>query len=295
MDRLIDPILADLQAEYAALGDDVWRRRRLLFTTYVGFWKAITLHFVFSLLRQPPGQTARFRHIVDISVVMLALFTALLTMPPLLGAPGWPGDLAFRTRLAFLLIPQALPLSIPAAVCIGILYAMRAHRVTRRDLYGVLAIAVLASVMVWAVMEWGLPGANQAFRELISAELTGRPVHIEPGLNELGFSRLGQRRDAAAVRVYHLWWALSFASLPLSLVALSIAQRIRGAIAAVALAFATLVLYYAALWVADSYLRGGVTLPLLSAWAPNAVFLAAALGLSVRWRHSRPVDGPSPL
>ena len=52
--------------------------------------------------------------------------------------------------LALLLIPQALPLSIPAAVCIGILYAMRARRVTRRDLYGVLTIAVLASAVVWA-------------------------------------------------------------------------------------------------------------------------------------------------
>jgi lipopolysaccharide export LptBFGC system permease protein LptF len=295
MERLVDPIVADLQAEYAAFGDEkAWRRRRVLWSAYVGFWKAMSLHVVFSLLRQPPGETARFRHIVTISVIMLLVFTALLTLPPLLGAPGWPGDLAFRTRLALLLIPQALPLSIPAAVCIGIMYAMRAHRVTRRDLYGVLAIAVLASGAVWAVMAWGMPGANQAFRELISAKLTGHQVHIEPGLAELGFSGLAQRTDAAALRVYHLRWALAFAALPLSLLALSIAQRIRGAMTAVSLAFAAVVVYYAALWVSDSYLRGGVTLPLLSAWAPNAIFLAAALGLSVRWRHSRLVDGPSP-
>jgi lipopolysaccharide export LptBFGC system permease protein LptF len=284
VERLVDPIVGDLQAEYAALGEaNAWRRRRLLLLTYVAFWKALSLHLVLSVA-QPAPDGARLRRAGGVSIVLLALFTAALTTPPLVGF-AWAGDWAYRSMLVLLLIPQALPVSIPAAMCIGILYAMRASRVTRRDLYGVVAFALVASTVVWAVIEWGLPGANQAFRELVHAQLTGRRVHLEPGLNELGFTALGQRTDAAAVRHYHLLWALSFAPIPLGVFALSVAPRIRGAIAAAALALTVPVLYYGALWTSDWYLTQGVAIPILAAWAPNALFLAAALGLMPRWRR----------
>jgi hypothetical protein len=287
VERLVDPIVGDLQVEYAALGEaNTWRRRRLLLSTYVAFWKALSLHLVLSV-GQPPPEGVRLRRAVGVSLVMLAVFTAALTAPPLVdGAWGaWGGDWAYRSMLVLLLIPQALPLSIPAAMCIGILYAMRASRVTRRDLYGVVALALIASTVVWAVIEWGLPGANQAFRELVHAQLTGRRVHLEPGLNELGFTALGQRTDAAAVRHYHLLWALSFAPIPLSVFALSVAARIRGALAATALAVTVPFCYYSALWVSDWYLTQGVAIAMLAAWAPNALFLTAALGLMPRWRR----------
>jgi hypothetical protein len=284
VERLVDPIVADLQAEYAALGEaNAWRRRRLRLTTYVAFWKALSLHVLLSLGQSPPDEAARLRRASGISMVMLALFTAALTTPSLVG-PAWAGGWGYRLMLVLLLIPQALPVSIPAAMCIGILYAMRASRVTRRDLYGVIAIALFASTVVWSVVEWGLPGANQAFRELVHAQLTGRRVHIEPGLNELGFTALGQRTDPGAVRHYHLLWALSFAPIPLSVFALSVAPRIRGALPAAAFAVAVPVLYYGALWVSDWYLTNGVAIPILAAWTPNALFLAAALGLMPLWR-----------
>ena len=129
-------------------------------------------------------------------------------------------------------------------------------------------------------MEWGLPRANQAFRELVHAQsLTGRRVHLEPGLNELGFSRLGQRTDRGRVRLYHLLVGVVLRVAPVEPARVvrrpahprrhrppspSRSQRV--------------VVYYARLWVSDSYLRGGAALPILVAWAPNALFLAAALG-----------------
>ena len=285
VERLVDPIVADLQMEHAALGEkNAWRRRRMLIAAYAGFWKAMILHAALSVA-QPASDGARLRRAVGVSLLVLALSTAALTMPPLLNEAALPGDWGFRALLVLLLIPQALPVSIPAAACIGILYAMRAHRATRRDLYGVLMFTFLASTVVWAVIEWGVPGANQAFRELVYAELTGRRVHLEPGLNELGFTALGRRTDAAAVRHYHLMWALSFAPIALGMFALSLAPRIRGAIAAAALALTVPVLYYAALLVSDSYLLGRAAAPILIAWAPNALFLAAALGLRPRWRR----------
>jgi hypothetical protein len=285
VERLVDPIVADLQAEYAALGDgNPWRRRRLLLSTYVAFWKALSLHLVLSF-GQPATDAARLRQAVRVSLIVLAVCTTALTLPPLLSYAVLPGDWPFRALLALLLIPQALPLSIPAAACIGIVYAMRAHRATRRDLYGVLMIALLASAAAWLLMDWGIPRANQAFRELVYAQLTGRSVHLDPGLSELGLSGLSRRTDPVAIRIYHLWWALSCASFPLSVFALSIAQRIRGGIAAVSWALVAIVLYYTVLWLSDSYLRGGAALPILIVWTSNALFLAAALGLMPRWRR----------
>jgi lipopolysaccharide export LptBFGC system permease protein LptF len=286
MERLVDPIVADLQTEYAALGEaNAWRRRRLRLSTYVAFWKALSLHVVLSVGEPPQDQGARLRRAIGISFVTRVLFTFVMTTPPVFSELSSQGGWAFRMMLALLLIPQALPLSIPAAVCFGILYAMRAHRVTRRDLYGVLTIAALASGAVWVLMDSGIPRANQAFRELVFEQLTGQRAHLEPGLSELGFSGLSQRTDPVAMRLNHLWSALSLASLPLSLLALSVAQRIRGAIGAFFLALVAVVVYFTVLWVSDRYLRGGAALPILIVWAPNALFLAAALGSMPRWRR----------
>ncbi len=284
VERLVDPIVADLRAEYDALGDDAWRRRRMLVAAYAGFWKAMILHAASSVVQQPP-ERARLRRAIGLSVLMLALLTTALTLPSLLDGYPRGGDWVYRSMLVVLLIPQALPLSIPAAMCIGIFYVMRASQATRRDLNGVIAIALVASAVVWAVIEWGLPGANQAFRELVHAQLTGRRVHLEPGLSELGFTALGQRTDAAAVRHYHLLLALSFAPIPLGVFALSVAPRIRGALPAAALAVTVPFFYYSALGVSDWYLTHGVAIAILAAWAPNALFLTAALGLMPRWRR----------
>ena len=285
MERLVDPIVADLQAELGVLGDRPgWRRRRLLWSTYAGFWKALTLHLALSVVQPAADEERRLGRAICLSLVILTVLTAVMTMPPLLGGPGWDGGWLFRSMLTLTLIPQALPIVIPPAVCIGILYAMRGHRVMRRDLFGVLMFGLLASAVVWALMEWGIPAGNQAFRQLVTGQLSGRQVHLEPGLNELGLSHLGQRTDARAVAAYHLFWALSFASVPLSMLALSLAPHIRRAFPAVLFALTALVAYYVALRVSDGYLRVGVPLPLLTAWAPNALCLLAAFTVTLKRR-----------
>src|SRR5687767_11572581 len=213
MERLVDPILADLHAESAAAGADVWRRRRALWLAYIGFWRAVMLHGALSVVRPDnDSEESPMRRTLAFSGLGFVLFTALLVLPPVLDVAGRWED----PRLTLLLIPQALPLSLPAGICLGVLCAMRARPATFWRLSVVLTIGAFATCAAWALMEWGVPWANIAWRDLMATRLAGdgRTIHLEPGLNELGLSRLGQRTDSQAVRHYHLLWALCFATIP---------------------------------------------------------------------------------
>ena len=283
LERLVDPIISDLRIEYAAPGS-AWHRRAALLRAYFGFWKALAVHAVLSIGRRAKAQEgAVFRRAVAFSCLGLALITVLLVVPPLVDGLPETTSRVRQVMLALTLIPQALPISIPIGVCIGIMSAIRAQTLTRRHVIGTVLIGFTAACLVWAVIEWGVPLGNQTFREIVIAEVAGRDVHVEPGLNELGFSGLARRTDVAAVRHYHLLWALSFAAIPLAVFTLAAAARFRRRVFRVLLILATVSAYYAILWVSDSSLRQGA--PVLVAWAPNAVFLA--MGLTLFWRSPR--------
>jgi lipopolysaccharide export LptBFGC system permease protein LptF len=284
VERLVDPIIADLRIEYAAALGSSWRRRGVLLRAYLGFWKAVALHAALSIgKRVEAGDEAVVRRAIVFSCLGFALVTVLLALPPLVDGIHLNGGKVRQLMFAITLIPQALPISIPIGVCIGIMSAVRARTLTRRDFRVTLTIGFTAACLVWAIIEWGLPWGNQTFREMTIAAVTdGRIVHVEPGLNELGFSGLGRRTDLRAVQQYHLMWALTFAAIPLALFTLAVAARVRRAGFRALLILVTVFAYYAILWVSDSSLRRGASV--LVAWAPNAVFLAA--GLMLLWRHS---------
>jgi lipopolysaccharide export LptBFGC system permease protein LptF len=208
--------------------------------------------------------------------------TVALVIPPLVSWPSWQGDPAFAALLSVTLVPQALPLSIPAALGVAVLWAMRGKTVTWRRTGTVLAVSLGFSVAVWVVLEWMMPQSNQAFREMVAARLSdGRVVALEPGLNELGLSRLAQRSDPAAVRQYQLLWALCFASAPLGLLALGLARYIRRAVSAVLLAIALSNAYFAILWACTAVAARSAVPSSVPAWTPNALFLLVGCALLV--------------
>lgn len=285
MERVVDPSVADLQSEYAATrGESPWRRGRVLWRAYAGFWKALILHATLSAVAASPGEGSAMRRIVSFSGVGFILFTCLLVYPPLLRDVPGSWSRADRALLTLILIPQAVPLSFPAGVCLGVLCAMRARRITARHLTIVLIVGAMASASAWIMLEWGTPRANQQFREMVIARVTeGRTVHIEPGLNELGLSRLGKRTDGEAIRHYHLLWALCFATIPLSVFALGMAGTIRRLAPAVLLAFAASLGYIMAIMALDNLSHGTLPQVIAAVWAPNLVFVAlGVLLLGVR-------------
>ena len=284
MARIVDPIIADLQAEYASATRER-ERRRVRWSGYAALWKALILHALSSVAASGIGETSTLRRVVTCSAFGFAIFTCLLVAPPLLDGALFQSieNRATLVLLTITLLPQALPLSLPAGVCLGVLCAMRARTITLRHLSVVLLVGVLASAFAWTMMEWGMPRANQLFRDLVIAEVTnGRTVHIEPGLNELGLSRLGERTDGEAVRHYHLLWAVCAATIPLGIFALGMAGRVRRLVPAALLAVAACIGYIELMGALDNLSRGTLPQVIAAVWTPNAVLLAAGLVLLSR-------------
>jgi hypothetical protein len=173
MERLVEPIVADLQAEYdASAAHGAWQTRWLLWRGYTAFWKALGLHCLMSTF-QPSRQESNdsIGRVVTFSLVALTIMTALLIVPPMLDFTYFrlAGGPLENLLLIILLVPQALPLSIPAGICVGIVCAMRGRRAGARQIAAVAAIAAVATFAVWTILEWGVPAGNQTFRELLAA------------------------------------------------------------------------------------------------------------------------------
>ena len=278
MERLVEPIIADLQTEYdtaAAQGDR--RARRLVWRGYGAFWKALALHCIMSTFQPSRSDSNEsIGRVAAFSIGALAIMTALLVLPPMLDFK-WAGGPLEKLQLILLLVPQALPLSIPMGICVGVVCAMRGRRTSSRHVAAVLAIAAVATFAVWTMLEWGVPAANQAFREMLVARLTdGRTVNLDPGLNELGLSRLSQRTDARAIQHSRLLWALCFATGPLALFSLGLAAVVRRFSAALAVSVMAILLYWAFMASIDEALRAG-TFRGAGAWLANILFMLAGV------------------
>jgi hypothetical protein len=292
MERVIDPIVADLQCEYgeALVRGPLWRARLSLVRSYLGLGSSLIwlgMRYVCDPRIGNPGSEVARAWIV--SVLALAILTVALVLPPLLTWDWWRRDPVFGALVSVTLVPHALPLSIPAGLCVGMLWATRGKVVTWRRLCAVLAIAIAFTAVVWVVLEWMMPLANQGFREMVATRLAvdGRVPRLEPGLNELGLSRLGQRSDPVAVRHYHVLWALCFAAIPLSLLAVGLAGYVRRAASAVALAIGLSILYIACIWVLATIPSGPPLPAFVQAWMPNMAFLLVACALLVRGQRRR--------
>jgi lipopolysaccharide export LptBFGC system permease protein LptF len=225
-------------------------------------------------------------------VLALAILTVTLVLPPLFPF-FWKLDPLCAALVSVTLVPQALPLSLPAGLCVGVLWAMRGKAVTWRRLSTVLSIAIALAAVVWMVLEWMMPQGNQGFRELMAVRLAvdGHVPRLTPGLNELGLSRLGQRSDPAAIHHYHVLWALCFAAVPLSLLACGLAGYVRRSAPAIALAVGLSILYAEWMRVWAEIPSEPRVLPFMQAWVPNIVLLLLACALI--WKGPRHGHGPA--
>jgi hypothetical protein len=272
MERLIDPVIADLESEHAEMlrRGHVWRSRWVRLAGSFAFWKVIGLY---SIERTMPlaqewaaaddhalGRTFRF------SASWMVFAVGCLVWVPIQHhlRRVSVGDAAWMTLY---LIPQAITVAIPFALAIGTLCGLRGRSVSIHTQRSLVVFAALLSVVMFIVLGWILPDANQAFRVLIAHRMMlpalGVNGQVPRGMNEL---TLGQLAAGHHWFQFHGRCALSVATLVLALFACTISRRMHGSWKSIA---AGVVAVGAYVWLLMTLRGSGAST--LDAWTPNLI------------------------
>jgi hypothetical protein len=221
MERVIDPLLADIRIEYdeANRRGCVWKSRAILFAGYLAFVKTLALCAcdagVTSFEEWPADDRAALKRTLGVSVAATAVMTVVFEMPPLLNqrVMADPENILF-------LIPQALVVAVPMGVTVGVFLGLRGRILSLRSRAAVLGGAILLSFACLATVAWILPWANQEFRVTAFRRIAGDQFHgLVKGHNELTLGELRERIaveqragragwDPRLVYTYHQRWAL---------------------------------------------------------------------------------------
>jgi hypothetical protein len=313
MERLIDPVIADLQCEYAAAQTrgQVWRGRWIRLAGYVAFWKVFGMH---TAARTVPAarnwlaadDRAIGRALGGVTVVATVV-TAVLMLPPLrmLIKTARDGRAYLHLtggELVWLLlysIPQALTIGIVIGVPFGILWGLRGRVLSSRSRGVVAALATAGALTVWFSQNTVMPAANQAFRQLIANRrgVTNRSI-LARGANELSLWELSERIEAAKrggraadagslLQSFYMRWVISVAPLVLGLFAIAVyAADGTGwkSMAIGATATIAYITFYTAISLSGYWSAASRVPPFALAWIPNVGVVLLTIKLFLRSR-----------
>lgn len=293
MEYVIGPALADLELECSARQSSGWRRGWVCLRAYSCFWGAVVTQLWHSLIDGSGDRTAEDQQAIRRVLLAAAAIGALVTA--ILLFPAWSRPRTdFDTNIvrALLLIPQATPISIPAGMLFGILWAVRkpATRSVRRM---VLVLGIVCSLFSAGMIGWVIPEANQAYRIVVYQKMLGYSQPPARGANELTWHDLRDRINEANTRgvssetrlfrlSYHTRIALGATPFIFAMLSLLLVRRPRPLTSC----FLGLLLFvgYYTLMVFSRLVAQGTLSPLAVAWTPNLVVLALALLL---WSQQR--------
>lgn len=300
LERIVDPLLADLDMEYAdALQHGrLWRSRWILILGYFAFLKTIVLCQAREVMRVTRAWTiedrAALSRALKFSATAGVMATLALILPPVMNARL---GLSHPSMFVYL-VPQAIVLAVPIGFTLGIFLGLRGRTLAARSTGTVLACAIFCSCACLATLAWILPSASQEFREALYGQTHGG-MPVTKGLNELTLGELSEGlRSSSRIGLtdwdprvlaytYHMRWALSCATLVLALFALAVARLIVArwavALAAVCACFG----YYLLMWIGRAGSLQEALPAFVGAWLPNAVFALVWLALARSPRADR--------
>lgn len=279
MERLVDPVLADLQCEHAeaVAHRRVWHARWIRVAGYFVFWKVAAIGIgrasTGALITPLDGAISRS---IRFSGLATTALTLVFMWPPVSNSLSHSGH---RLAIFLALVPQAMSVALPMGVVLGVLCGLRGRVATSRVQLAIVLLAIVCSLAMFVNVGWILPASNQVFREIAA----GRPV--ARGMNELTLAELAEKD----IFQFHFRLALAFAPLALGLFALGVAaatRRTSNALLIGVIALGSCFAYYVLLYWSRLDI-GGHFPAIVAAWSPNFVFLAVAL-LLLRVRQTNP-------
>jgi len=289
LERLIDPVIADLQAEYAA-ATDIRRRWLALLAGYIAFAKVS----VWCAMSGGSGMRKNWTQ-EDHSGLVRVLWrsaAAILCLTLLIWLPEASsmrymlealGSDANRVRLMTYLLPSALPLTLPIGLAFGAALGAHGRTPSRRLVGAIMLVALATAAASLATMAWVIPASNQSYRVAMMRQA------IPKGERELSFGEL--KRELATADVdrgkrlsFEFHKRLSVAGAPVTFVALALVLVIRRRLwrtVSVAAVVAASFGYYVALWLANSFTKDGVLSPQLGAWMPQLALLLTTIVVGI--------------
>ena len=286
MDRLIDPVIGDMQREHdqGTSTNGPWARRWVLVQGYVAFWKVVALWLPVAWIARVAHERSGsplFRALAAAAVMMIVT-TALLVAAPMQSVlrhdrAGW---------LFLLMLPQSVPLTIPGVLLVGVLTGTRYRpigSVTRR---AVLGIALAGSLASFATIVWAIPASNQAFRVALAGHDVLRGVAEMP-VNSLRARALESRGTASEGKAgtlfleYHARWALVGAATAFALFGLGVAALHARVVITAAIALIAYGVYPGYFFELVAYVPPSIfisePLTILVVWLPNLLLILVGL------------------
>jgi len=301
MERLIDPVLADIELERceALRCGRLWLARWVVFRGYVALISAVVVHAVHTnavmSVTSGAARTAAF------SAAAFFVLTFALVVRPWMRSP-LVMSYAEWVHFGVYLIPQSLPVSVPLALAIGIIGGWSQSILARTAIRRAALLGFVGILFTLSAMEWMIPAANERFRAAVTKKLeaAGRIPRLTTlrGVSERPLSELASQRrrgtlaavttgtvyyapDSIIVQrledIFHRRVALAFAAGPFCLAAAAIALLFRRRVVAVLALCAVLLLYIAAMFAVEKVAMP--VWPIARAWLPNAALLTIAIAL----------------
>jgi hypothetical protein len=301
MERLIDPVIGDLQVEYAmAIG--MWRRGLALVTGYVAFAKVATWCGVLGLREARRNWSTADRQgllrtlwLSSCAIVIVSVPLWLLELPTTRDLLESMRDTEFPPtasvqRLMFYLVPAILPISIPIGLAIGVALAASGRAVSRRLIGTIVLLALATSAVSITILGWLTPTTNQLYREAIVGG------HVPKGDREFTLTQLNRmvqpelrgrpgmpshRHDSF---IFELHQRLGFAIAPITFCAFALVLAIRrraNPVAVVAAVGIAGVAYLMIRWLGNALSVNESVSPQLGAWMPQIALLLTTVVIGV--------------
>ena len=301
MERLIDPVIADLQAEYAA-ATDIRRRWLALLGGYIAFAKVSVWCGLVGLREARRNWSAEDRQgllntlwLSGCAIVIVSVPLWLLELPTTRDLLESMRDTEFPPttsvqRMMFYLVPAILPLSVPVGLAMGIALTATGRALSRRLIAAIVLVALVTSAVSVMILGWITPATNQLYREAIVGEYVtkGDRELTLPQLNRLVQpdvrARLGVPPDRYRSFVFEFHHRLGFAIAPLTFCAFALvlplrrrAKRATG-LAAVGVAG---VGYLMMRWLGEALSVSDSVPPQLGAWIPQLALLLTTIVVGI--------------
>jgi Lipopolysaccharide export system permease LptF/LptG len=243
MARLIDPVLADLQVEYAS-AISTKRRWLALLTGYVAFAKVSLWCGLLGLREARRNWSDEDRqgllHTLWLSacaIVIVSVPLWLLELPRTRDLLDSMRDTEFPPtasvqRLMIYLVPAILPLSMPVGLAFGVVFGAHGRALSRRLIATIVLVALAASAVSVVNVGWLNPATNQLYREAIVGEyvIKGDREFTLPVLNRLVQSDVRTRLRMSSYQAsfsFELHQRLGVAAAPLTFCALALVLTVR--------------------------------------------------------------------